>query len=281
VSYLAFVSRQREVHVAGWERHRLPGLVQDLAWGLLGVHPGGSVADRLNSLVPDDHHLGKPVYRDMIHTPNFTQWTSAYRLAMNYEEDFRPLVQYKGRAVSTWDLMLNTALAVGSGPMRLCARLAGQMGSHVWIDGPDRGFVADLITEGLVTDVFQMEIQVTDPSPVIPGKSVTKRHKAGWADVLELLREDDRGPVATYVSTMDDFPNSYELGIREADVWEDMENDQIWDLSELWLRNRHSGWQIKADGFDSWRFGHRLTVFDLRATDWEARLDLAIKDKRI
>jgi hypothetical protein len=280
MSYLAFTSRQREVHVAGWERHRLPGLVQDLAWGLLGIHPGGSVADRLNSLVPDEHFMGKSEYRTMLSTLNFTQWASSYRLALNWT-DRAPLIQYQGHTVDTWDLVLNTALAVGSGPMRLAARLAGQMGSHVWIDGPDRAFVADLITEGLVQDVFRLEIQVTDPSPVVPGKSVTKRHKAGWADVIELLREDNQGPVATYVSTMDDFPDSYTLGINDADVWEDMENDQVWDLAELWLRNRHSGWQIKADGFDSYRFGHLLTVFDLKATDWEARLDRAITDGRI
>lgn len=280
MSYLAFTSPQREVHVAGWERHRLPGLVQDLAWGLLGVNPGGNTAERLESLIPDDHYLGKPEYRSMIRGPEFVRWADCYRLALTYDDNDprAPLIQYQGHTVATWDLMLNTALAVGSGPMKLAARLAGQMGSHVWIDGPDRAFVADLIEEGMITDVFRPEAQFQDRNdPVEPG---VQRHKTGWTDVIGLLRENDREPVATFVSTMDEFPNGYLLGVP-ADAEDEMEVEQIWDIAKIWLRNRHQGWQIKRDGFDAYQFGHRLTVFDLAATDWEARLDRAITDGRI
>jgi len=279
MSYLAFNTREREVHVRGWERHRLPGICQNFAWGLLGMTPASVSMERMEALLPEGH----PLRDGQRKTGYAAQWAERYRLFFTQGDD--RLIQWKGRRVLTYPVILNTVLDLGSDPMKLAARFAGQSYGHGWIDGPDRGWAADLITAGLLTDVFRMEIQVTDPSSIIPNTMVTKRHKAGWADVLELLREDDKGPVVLSVSTDDDFPNSSVLGVPyegyEEILAEPNGNDQIWDLAELWLRNRHTGHKISEATHGEYRFDHRLSVWDLIATDYEARLDRALEEGRI
>lgn len=277
MSHLAFSSREREVHVRGWERHRLPVICQDMAWGLMGVTPASPAADRMAELMAP----GQARHFNGLR-PGAMDWCSTYRLFFNNEDD---LVQYLGHPVSSTGLILNTVLSLGSGPMKLAARFAGQMYSHAWIPGPDRGWAADLITEGLVQDVFRLEIQVTDPSPIVPDKTVTKRYDTGWPDVIQLLRETDRGPVVLSVSTGDDFPDPSDLGMSYDD-WEQYQaqpdgNDQIWNLAEMFLINKRQGHKISQKEFDQYRFDHRLSVWDVLATDYRDRLDRAITEKRI
>lgn len=274
MSYLAFNTRERDVHVRGWERHRLPGICQDMAWGLMGATPASPALDRLALLMPEGHPADTPD-----RGPGWAaQWAQTYRLFFTQDAD--NLITYKGHPVGTTGLILNTVLALGSGPMKLAARFAGQSYSHAWIPGKDRGWAADLITEGIVTDVFRHKIKYTDPSSIAAGDPVVRWDRSGWDQVIQLLRETDRGPVVLSVSTGDDFPDMYELGVP-ADAEDEMEIDQVWDLAELWLINRHQGHKISRDQFQEYRFDHRLTVFDVLATDYEDRLDRAIKEKRI
>lgn len=272
MSYLAFNTREREVHVAGWERHRLPGIVRDFGTGMLGLHAGSPSLERLDSMIPDDSR-----FKDKGDT-----YGRGLRVARDIQlllghEDF---LTYQGHVIESWPLLLNTVLELGSDPFKLAARFAGQMYSHCWIPGPDRNWAANLITAGLVTDVFRHKIKVTDPSPIIPNATVETEHHTGWTDVIELLRETDKGSVVLSVSTGDDFPNMYELGIP-ADAEDEMESDQVWDLAEVWLTNRHRGHMISRNHFATYRFDHRLSAFDLIATDWEDRLGRALTEKRI
>jgi len=258
--------------VAGWERHRLPGICRDFGTGMLGLHPASPAAERLDSLIPEDSRFkdkgertgrGLRVVRDL-------------QLLLGHED----FLEYQGHVIESFPLLLNTVLALGSDPFKLAARFAGQMYSHAWIPGRDRKWAADLIEEGMTEDIFRHKIRVTDPSPVIPNASVQTDHHTGWTDVIELLRETDRGPVVLSVSTGDDFPNGYVLGVP-ADEEDDMEVDQMWDIAELWLANRHQGHKISSRHHRTYRFDHRLTAFDLIATDWEDRLARAIAEKRI
>lgn len=277
MSYLAFISREREVHVRGWERHRLPGICQDMTWGVMGVHAASPATDRLAYLMAPAHARHFAGSR-----PGTTDWCSVYRLFFNNEDD---LIQYLGHPVGSTGLILNTVLALGSDPMKLAARFAGQSYSHCWIPGPDREWAAGLIEQGLLTDVFRAEILVTDPSPVIPEDAGTKRHKAGWDDVIQLLRETDRGPVVLSVSTGDDFPDPSDLGMSNDDwdayMAQSDGNDQVWNLAEGWLTNHRQGHRICEAEFDQYRFDHRLSVWDVLATDYQDRLDRAITEKRI
>lgn len=287
MSYLAFTSREREVHVRGWERHRLPGICQDFGLAGLGLHPGSSMMGRLTELM-------SPKYREMdcfkSRQPGWAApWCESYRLFLTQGDDDTlstgPLIQYKGHQIFKYPLLLNTVLALGSDSMKLAARLAGQSYSHIWVDGPDRNWMADLITDGLLTDVFRLKIKTVNPSLVLPGKTVTEYHKTGWPDVIELLRESETGPVVMSVSTGDDFPDASTLGIPDQDFWEIQEqtngNDQIWDLAGIWLRNRHGGHRIEERTHQDYRFDHRLSTLDLAASDWDDRLDRALEEKRI
>ena len=279
MSYLAFTSREREVHVRGWERHRLPMICKDMAWGLMAVHTASPAADRLAELmVPEKaRHFAST-------RPGTPDWCSTYRLFFSYEDD---MIQYRGHPVGSTGLTFNTVLELGSGPMKLAARFAGQSYSHCWIPGPDRGWVADLITDGLVSDVFRHKIKVTDPSPIIPNATVETYHHTGWTDVIELLRETGRGPVVLSVSTADGFLDSWaaDIGLLSSD-YEEIQgqpngNDQLWDLAEGWLANRRQGHKISEAEFGEYRFDHRLSVWDVLATDYEDRLERAITEGRI
>lgn len=277
MSYLAFNTREREVHVRGWERHRLPGIVRDFGTGMLALHAASTGLERLDALTPAGT-AAKYVNRE----PGWGRdMAEHFRLYLGHED----FLSYQGHVIESWPLLLNTVLELGSDPFRLAARFAGQYYGHCWIPGPDRGWAADLITAGLVSDVFRHKIKVTDPSPIIPNVSVETEHHTGWTDVIELLRETDKGSVVLSVSTDDDFPNSGSLGIPYDDYEEILSepngNDQIWDLAEIWLKNRHTGHRIDQATFGEFRFDHRLSAWDLTATDYEDRLDRSITEKRI
>lgn len=276
MSYLAFNTREREVHVRGWERHRLPGIVRDFGTGMLALHAGAPSLERLMELTPEESPARYPTRE-----PGWgLQQAECFRLFLGHED----FLSYRGHVIESWPLLLNTVLDLGSDPFKLAARFAGQYYSHCWIPGPDRKWAADLIEDGILTDVFRLEIQSQDIGNV-PGTFVKTRLDTGWPDVLALLRETDQGSVVLSVSTGDDFPNGYRLGIPD-DAWEEITekpngNDQIWDLAEIWLENRHSGHKICKAQFGEYRFDHRLSAWDLIATDYEARLERAIREKRL
>lgn len=92
----------------------------------------------------------------------------------------------EGKTLDAWSMALNTALALGDEPLRLCARLHGQCEIHAWVDGPNRAWLADVIEKGRSRNLF--------------------RREQGWEDVVALLRKSDKGEVVTSYSVCDSFP---------------------------------------------------------------------------
>lgn len=92
------------------------------------------------------------------------------------------------------ETVLNTALAVGSPALRLCARLSGQCEIHAYCEPRNLGWLATTIEEGLETGVLREML----PSAV--------GHPTGWREVIALLGRA-KGPVVTSYSICDEFPN--------------------------------------------------------------------------
>lgn len=78
-------------------------------------------------------------------------------------------LEWRGWELDTFELSLNTALALGGDPLRLAARLAGLEREQLWVDAADRPWLAETIARGLQIRLF----------PCAEGE--------GWAQVHELL----------------------------------------------------------------------------------------------
>jgi len=180
------------------------------------------------------------------------------------------LLQWRGRPVNGWHLMLNTAVAVGSDAIKLAVRLHSQSEIHAWIDGPDRAWVADIIESAVNAGVYRRSLRGDPPGD--PARSLS-----GWEQVIPFLRADDRMPVVTHYSITEWFPNEAVAGVSN-DRWEQMSDEARWAHAMCSLRDgewadRYSGLRIKPDDWDTFRFGHGLTAFDLYADDAPDRLD--------
>lgn len=86
-------------------------------------------------------------------------------------------LEWRGWELDTFELSLNTALALGGDPLRLAARLAGLGREQLWVDAADRPWLAETIARGL-------QIRM------LPGSEAF-----GWAAVHALLASGAPGAV--------------------------------------------------------------------------------------
>ena len=160
---------------------------------------------------------------------------------------YSPLA-WRGRELDVLELSLNTALRLGSDPVRLGARLIGQASLHAWVDGSDRAWLAGIIAQSLESGVFHAGI--------------------GWDEVIDLLTASALGPVVTGRSGP--FPESW--------LHQEIEDPaERWQLALAELQADTAGrLQIRPGDFATFRFGAGLDVLDLAdPTDRTARLDAA------
>lgn len=272
-----------ELH--GSERAWLAGLINNLAVGTLNL---GShwTPEHLRKLMHPGHYLNKSG-QDVDWQ---AQWAQSYATAFHVGIDRgTPLVQYQNREIDTFTLALNTALVLGSDALKLGARLHGQCELNCWIDGPNRSWAADIIDQGLDAGVYR-EGPDEDPQ--------------GWRDVATLLRARDDESVVISDSTGSGFPDphvggwmpAWPEGIPETwagwdmmtdaqkaerderqDAFHDLDFAEQWRISMAALRAKKGhGLEIRPDNWQRFRFGHRLSVLDIMASDWEQRLSTAL-----
>jgi hypothetical protein len=112
---------------------------------------GGLCSRLAAATVPDDRdqldpHLtsGSPLRR-MINQPAFPRWVQTYLRGATSEAGF---IDRDGTPLDSQSLVLNTALALGSDPVALMARLDGQCEIHCYVEGVWRSWLADLIEQG-------------------------------------------------------------------------------------------------------------------------------------
>lgn len=276
MSRLYFTTEDTEVEVKGWEYHWLRGLADEISSGFLGLRYD---AEGWIPLINKNHYMG----RDRQVGP---AWGMSFETALHADGGGgESLLVWNGHAINGWHLMLNTAVVMGGDAVKLGVRLGSQAEIHAWIDGPDRAWVADIIDRAVTSGVFRegLRRQVTPGRNMVTDTADPERFSlepAGWDKVTELLRSDDKAPVVTWYSISESFPDNGMTDMGYED-WEDLPSPERWRLGMESLRGgywsqRYTGLQIKPDDWNDFRFGHKLTVMDLRAPDRDRRIQYAV-----
>lgn len=231
--YFHAPNETREVY--GSERHYFAGLCSEITYGALRHH----AEDQYNSpallrkAYPPDHYLQHGDFASKFHT----------HLIVAHESMF-----LHGKEIDLFQLSLNTALAFGSDPIRLAARLHGQCEIHAYVEGPYRAWLAEIIKEGRRLEIY--------------------REGQGWEDVIDLLTCANDEPVVTSFSVCDGFPNSHtagweppldEDGEKDWDAWYDLPEETRWNLAMDGIRKTRY-LELTPDNWKDYSFGHNLNA---------------------
>lgn len=177
---------------------------------------------------------------------------------------------FEGEPVAHGDVVMNTALAVGSDAIRLGVRIDGQCEIHGFIEGEDRAWVADLIADACDRGVFRRDF------------SVRHRDAGGWDAVVGLLRSRADEPVVLSYSVTAGWPNlecstwiapnagrewdtddDKDLAVDEDyAAWEAIGEAEQWRTGMEWLRASPRLLRFDPNHWADYRFGNCLTAFD-------------------
>ncbi len=183
-------------------------------------------------------------------------------------------LQVAGHALRTADVDMNTAVVAGSDVVALAAKLGSLAGQHLWVDGPDRGWLADLMDEGLQVGIFRRTMRYAST----PSGPLDKVAVQGWEQVQALLRARDDGPVVTSDSSDEHFPNPG-IAAAEPDAWYELSDELQWATAMRGLRLQRPWARLAPDTLREPVFGPvPLTVYDLLAPDRDDRVRRAFAD---
>ena len=242
MSRVYFHTKHTDAELHGSERAWLGHIARsigDTAWGLDPDHPSLERAEQILALIPEvpegeyganylHRHLREAQAQNAANLAAFEGWRPGHapRGRTDYEPE-RNLMRSLRTALSgigSRDMLvagvsldpssvsLNTALALGSDPVRLAAKIHGWCEVHAWFDGPDRAWAADIIDQGLAAGIYRR------------GHPADAGYSQGWEQVQALLRERDDEPVVMSYSVCDQFPNQrWYPGWpgREVEKWDD------------------------------------------------------------
>lgn len=218
MSRIYFRTEDGVAEVRGSERAHMGVLCNNLmAAGIGPVFDLSSQPHWMRKLLPADSYIAKLRYGDHL-------YESSLQVYLNVTGD----LEIEGKHIDAWSIALNTALAIGNEPLKLCARLHGQCEIHAWVDGKNRAWLADVIESGRQRNLF--------------------RREQGWTGVVDLLRRSDKGEVVTSYSVTEDFPGHQR-------TWAD-------GIAALRSPEAKGGLEIRPDE-SNYYFGHGVTAFDL------------------
>lgn len=237
MSKIYFHTQDEDAEVHGSERHYFASLCAELTHAVLGRHTQdwGDTPALLKRAFPQDHYTLSPrsgAFAERFHTHLIV---SDGALLLGDQE------------VSIFSLVLNTALRLGSDPVRLAARLHGQCEIHAYVEGPNRAWLADIIEQGRQFEFY--------------------RNGQGWEDVVALLRRDATSPVVTSYSVCEQFPNAGianwnppldDDGEKDWDAWYRLSDQTRWETALASLRASRGGLELKPDNWSNFSFGHNL-----------------------
>jgi hypothetical protein len=188
-----------------------------------------------------------------------------------------------GTQANVLETTLNTAVVMGSDPIRLLAKLHGQCEIHAYVEGPNRAWLAGIVEQGIQNKVLRVW---------------EKDFYGGWPAVVELLRSRDDEPVVTSYSATKQFPNrfiasehgswdatpdleaikqEYELtddddlteyaSTYKSDRWYDLPDAEQWQFAMDGLRkqNESAHLEIKPETFAQQGYGNGMSGFDIIA----------------
>lgn len=293
MSRVYFHSPSGQAELRGSERAWLGSLVNQIATGVLDLD-GFETAERLKKYVHPSHYMAS---KDTTSPGWVSSWASGYATAFRVGWG-DPLICYQGRTLSTFSFALNTAVLLGNDQIKLAARIHGQSEIHAWVDGPNRGWLAEIMQAGLDSGIYRKGYHYDDHAGAKQWQSM------GWEDVIALLRARDDEPVVMSYSVCDSFPNAdigdylpaWPEGIPRThegydsfteaqkeerqdayEAWYDMEEAEKWRISMAGLRASSKGLEIKPEDWATFRFTHELSVLDLLAPDADERLAAAVE----
>lgn len=205
MSRVYFHSEHGTAELRGSERAYCGSLVSNLTAGFLrGVW--GDDVDGLLALVRPDHYLHKV---DRTSVGWLAPWVESFNTALTGVCS-GDMLTWRGHRIESFALCLNTAMRYGNDAVKLAARIHGQCEIHCYVEGVNRWWLADLIQEGLDTQVFRAGFWYADGATVSDNPAQRPDRKwldQGWADVQKLLRDRDDEPVVMSYSVCDQFPN--------------------------------------------------------------------------
>lgn len=262
MSYISFSSLTQRVTISGRERAYAGSLVGGLASAATNTVLGENLGKFLNPKSPFAAQIRAC-------SPYDPQRLELVRRAMSlpYGRD-EPLLVKGGVALESFDYNLNTAITLGSDPIRLLARLHGQCEIHAWVAAEDRTWLAHVIRQGLESGVLR-----TYPAGT---------HYDGWQDVADMLCAERDLPVVTSYSITDGFPNPDAAiwdrpstdGLDEdsadglvEDAWADLTEEERWRAGMTYLSGPGRSLQMWPLEWDDYRFTHRQSAFTLAASE--------------
>lgn len=320
MSRVYFHTRQRDAELRGSERAWLAHIAAGPAKAAWNLDGGADRLDRAREIlvlvpeVPDGefgsnylHNYLRQAIAEDERNRDPARGDARYR-SMTFDAQ-RRLVQAIGTKMAvegvemhvngvklhSGNIDLNTALAVGSEEVALAAKIHGWCESHLWVDGHDRKWLADLIDRGLAKAVFRKGIWYED----YPQSGQRQWSSQGWEDVTELLRETDDGPVVLSYSVCDQFPNSdvstwmppWPEGVEERwdalteeqqaerserqEAWCELPADEQWDMAMEGLRGSKPWLQLTPETLAGTTFHLPVTVYDILAPDRDERVAAA------
>jgi hypothetical protein len=265
MSRIYFHTKNHEaLEVWGGERRWLAGLCNDMLLASLNLHnsfPDEKFCERLlDMLHPKDHHLFEAWERVPIDRSRpdgypkkdhwgIRQWLGHYRTSMVVPHCGSEAVRLKiaGHLVDIFNLALNTAVAGGSMPIKLAARIHGQCECYGYFKPEAWPWLAETIEEALARGIFRKWIWGRCPAcdhvmrgtedretcPKCKGTGRSAQQDIGWQGLLKFLQEEEPELIVMSYSVCEGFPPS--AACKDP---EDPDPDPTWDEGVEWLMSQ-------------------------------------------
>ncbi|WP_189041021.1 hypothetical protein [Micromonospora sonchi] len=204
MSYIAFHTVEQTGYISGAERAHVDILVRDTA------------AQHRRNLFGHDSPERPSLLRkavnwrtDILDGDDFDQWSDT-AIAVD-DGQLHAILPGGPTAERTLSIDLNTVITHGTPAVQLAAHISAHCEVHAFIEGEDRAWFADQIDAAVQAGVLRQ------------GMSCYRQragHPNGWAEVAELARSTDSGPIVMSYSVCDWFPN------KDIAAWPDSLPDQ-------------------------------------------------------
>jgi len=238
MSRMYFHSQNERAEVSGRER------------GLIGQICSKSLLFALGNL---DHsfgreppwilkHIPKECYLHTLVHEKSNVWNSSINTWLQVAHGTDAYLNLGDKRYPLFDLQLNSAIAMGGDAFKLAARLHGQCEIHCYVEGPNRKWLAFMISDALEKNIF--------------------RRNHGWEETIVLLHKADDSPVVCSYSVCDSFPNRHVAkwkapeGDEDGDSWYSLPVKIRWDMSIDGLRNSNQGLEMKPEDWETCWLGH-------------------------
>lgn len=227
MSQIRFHSVNKFVEVAGTERAYAALICRNIFLGLMEYENIGKYL----KFFREDH----PIHKDFVTAIKRNEY-ELINTIKKYFGSINTNIIVKGIEIPVWHLYLNTALRMGSNPVKLMARIHGSCEIHCFVEGENRNWLAGLIEDGIETNVLRFK---------------TNNMDNGWLNVADMLRDSDDDPVVLSYSVTDPFPNG-----------------RNWDSSINSLRKESiiSDKELKPETWNTFGFAPKVWIADL----WES-----------